>query len=75
MSLFESLGNKKPNAQRTAQDALAQLKANPQAALEEAGLSIPDGMTDPQQMVRHLITSGQVGNPLVRQLMQMAGRK
>ena len=59
MSLFDTLGQ---------QPMLQQLKANPAQILKQRGLSIPEGMTDPQQIINHLIQSKQVGGQQLRML-------
>lgn len=76
MSLYESIGNqpKQPNFQQ----ALSQLRGNPAWTLKAAGLNIPDGMNDPQQIVSHLLQSGQVSNPrlqMAQRMMGMLGRR
>ncbi len=38
---------------------LPQLQQNPIGMLARQGLNIPQGMTDPQQIVRHLLNTGQ----------------
>lgn len=38
---------------------LQQLKGNPMQFLSRMGLQVPAGMNDPQQMVQHLLNSGQ----------------
>lgn len=68
MSLFEQLGGKPQ--QVSPQQALGELKAHPMQALKGAGYTIPEGMTDPQQMINHLVNSGQIPN----QRLQMAQR-
>lgn len=87
MSIFDSLGSAQhtPNTQPThtqqtpnAQRALESLKSNPRRVLEQAGLNIPDGMNDPQQIVNHLLQSGQVSNPrlqMAQRMMGMLGRR
>ena len=46
---------------------------NPGAFLSRAGLSVPAGMRDPQQIVQHLLNSGQVSNQRFQQIQQMMG--
>ena len=76
MSLFESLGRSQQRQQpMSTQDAIRQLQQNPQATLQQSGMSIPDGMTDPQQMVNHLIQTGQVPQNRVTRAMQMLGMR
>lgn len=63
MSLFNQLGNQ-PNM-------MNQLRANPAAILKQRGLNIPDGMTDPQQIINHLIQTGQINNSRLQMAQQM----
>lgn len=78
MSLFDSLGSgnqqqsQAPNVK--AQQAMEQLRSNPAGVLGQIGLNIPSGMTDPQQMVQHLVQSGQVPQGRLAQAMQMMGQ-
>ena len=65
MSLFDTLNN-----QMTPQQAMTQLRANPSAMLKNAGLNIPSGMNDPRQIVNHLISSGQVPQSRLTQILQ-----
>ena len=51
------------------QQMLQQLRANPVAYLRQAGMDVPDGMNDPQQIINHLLQSGQVSNQRLAQLM------
>lgn len=75
MSIFDSLGNQKAQRQQvTPQQALQQLRSNPAAVLKQAGLSVPDGMRNPQQIINHLLQSGQVPQARYQQAMQMMGR-
>lgn len=57
------------------QQMLAQIKSNPAAVLKQRGLNIPDGMNNPQQIIQHLISSGQVPQSRYMQAMQMMGRR
>ena len=56
------------------QNALAQLRATPAAMLRQAGLNIPDGMKDPQQIIGHLLQSGQINQGKLSQAQQAAAR-
>lgn len=68
MSLFNQIGQR----QMSFQDALAKLQRDPQAALTEAHVNIPQElMGNPQAMVMHLIQSGQVGGPALQRVMPM----
>jgi len=67
MSIFDSIGQQAINPQQ----ALSQLRANPAAMLAQRGLNIPAGMNNPQQIVQHLVNSGQVPQSRLTQAMQM----
>lgn len=68
MSLFDQL-------QMNPQQMLQQLRADPVGTLRQRGLNIPQGMTNPQQIVSHLMQTGQVTNPRLQQAMQMMGQR
>lgn len=71
MGLFDRLGGQQQNPQQI----LQQLQQDPAGVLKQKGLTIPQGMTNPQQIVNHLISSGQVPNARLQQIMQMMGRR
>ena len=84
MSIFDQLnGQQVPRGnigqmQQATADALRQLQNNPAAMVRQRGLSIPDGMNSPEQMVRHILNSGQVTGPraqMAQMLMQRMGLK
>ena len=60
MSLFNSLGSKQQQQPMNMQDMRRQLQTNTAAILKQANLNVPDGMTDPQQIVSYLFQSGQI---------------
>lgn len=68
MSLFNQLGG---NAPQNPTQIINQLRANPAAMLKQRGLNIPDGMTDPQQIINHLIQTGQINNSRLQMAQQM----
>ena len=80
MSIFDKLQPQSgapavPQAQQQDPRALLQqLRQDPGATLKGAGLTVPDGMTDPQQMVQHLINSGQVPQSRLTRAVQMLQR-
>lgn len=78
MSIFDSLSgeNQRQNqpAQITPQQAMAQLQADPVGVLGKIGLNVPSGMNNPQQMVQHLMQTGQVPQNKLFQVMQMMGQ-
>lgn len=49
---------------------LSQLKQNPSAMLS-AKYNVPQGMTDPNEILQHLLTTGQVTQDQVNRIMQM----
>ena len=49
---------------------LSQLKQNPAAVLGQK-FNIPQNMTDPNEILQHLLTTGQVSQDQVNRLMQM----
>jgi len=71
MGLFDKLGGQQQNPQQI----LKQLQQDPAGMLKQKGLTIPQGMTNPQQIVNHLISSGQIPNARLQQVLQMMGRR
>lgn len=54
------------------QKQLQQLRQDPQQFIQKAGWNIPQEMMgNPQQMVMHLIQTGQVGGPAVQRILPM----
>lgn len=51
---------------------LNQLKQNPAAVLRQAGFNVPDGMSNPNQIIQHLLTSGQINQGRLMQAQNMA---
>lgn len=76
MSLFESLGqNQQPTQQMNPMQMVQQLKQNPAQMLSQAHLNVPQNMmNNPQQIVNHLVQSGQVPQGRLNAAMQMAQR-
>ena len=68
MSLFDQLSN-------NPMQMLQQIRQNPAAVLQRAGLNVPEGMTNPQQIIQHLMQSGQVTQGRYQQAMQMMRRR
>lgn len=64
-----NLPNQQPNVAMLQQ----QFNQNPMRYL--AGLNIPQGMTDPEQIVRHLDSTGQIPPMLQARVNAMLGRK
>lgn len=69
MSLYDSMQSSNP------MQMIQQLRANPAAVLKQRGFNIPNGMTNPQQIVQHLLSSGQVPQMRYQQALQMMTRK
>lgn len=76
MSMFDRLGQgaqQQPQG-KSREEALREIKADPVGVLRQRGLNVPAGITDPMQMVNHLIQTGQVGGPRLQMVQQMIGR-
>ena len=70
MSIYDSIGQ-----QMNPMQMIQQLRSNPAAMLKQRGLNIPAGMNDPQQIIQHLVSSGQVPQARLQQVMSMIGRR
>lgn len=46
------------------------LRTNPSAILRARGLNVPDGINNPQEIINHLLQSGQVPQGRYQQLLQ-----
>lgn len=68
MSLFDSLGN---HAATNPLAMIQQLKQNPAAMLRQAGYNVPTNITNPQQIVNHLLQTGQINQGRLAQAQQM----
>lgn len=51
---------------------LQNIKTNPSAVLSRAGFNIPQGMNNPQDIVNHLVRTGQITNQRLARAQQMA---
>ena len=71
MSIFQQLGG---GQQQDPRQAVQQIKADPAGFLKQAGVNVPGGMTDPRQIINHLLQTGQVGNAKYQQVLQMMGQ-
>ena len=47
------------------------LMSNPMQILNQRGFNLPQNLNDPQQIVQHLLNSGQITQDQVNQAMQM----
>lgn len=75
MSMFDRLGQsaqQQPQG-KSREEALREIKADPVGVLRQHGLNVPAGITDPMQMVNHLLQSGQVSNPRLQMAQKMMG--
>lgn len=85
MGLFDQLGrqsSKQPTqgqqmdprqAQQAFQNDLASLKSDPIAYARAHGKNIPEGMTDPGQMVQYLLSNTPANNPRSQMVMRLLG--
>ena len=82
MGLFDQLGQRIPQqpqrmdprqAQQQMQRELGEIKAHPGSYLKNLGYTVPDGMTDAGQITEHLLKTGQIGTPRLRQVASMLG--
>lgn len=53
---------------------LQQLRQNPAQMLRQAGLNVPDNLNDPNQIIQHLMNSGQVSQDAYNKARQMAAQ-
>ena len=53
---------------------LQQLQQNPAQMLRQAGLNVPDNLNDPNQIIQHLMNSGQISQQRYEQARQMAAQ-
>ena len=50
------------------------IKQNPSEALKQAGINIPAGMNDPQQILQHMLNGNQALQQKYQQVLNMLGR-
>jgi len=82
MSLFDLMGQQRPQQgqmdprqmQAEAQRAIDDIRRDPRGALRQAGLNVPDGMTDARDMAMYLMDSGQIVGPRLQMARQMMAR-
>ena len=53
---------------------LQQLQANPIQFLQRAGFNVPNNLNDPNQIIQHLMNSGQISQERYNQARQMAAQ-
>lgn len=71
MSLFDTLGSTPGNTPMNPLAMVQQLKQNPAMLLRNAGYNVPANITNPQQIVNHLLQTGQISNGRLAQAQQM----
>ena len=81
MGLFDRLGGRpapETQGQQISEGEMRQeigrISSNPQGYLQNLGYNIPQGMTDPKQITRYLLQSGQVGGQRLQQVMRLFHR-
>lgn len=72
MSFFNQLGQGQQGF--NPMQKLQELRQNPVSVLQQAGYNIPQGMNNPQQIIGHLLQSGQLTNNRLAMLQQMASQ-
>lgn len=53
---------------------IQQLKANPIQFLQRAGFNVPNNLNDPNQIIQHLMNSGQISQQRYEQARQLAAQ-
>ena len=53
---------------------LMQFKANPMQMLMQRGMSVPQGISDPNAILNHLLQTGQINQNQINAAYQMAQR-
>jgi len=69
--VFDALKGGAPSAPMNPVQMLNALRNDPVGILRSRGLNIPDGMNNPNQIIQHLLQSGQVPQARYQQAMQM----
>lgn len=69
--LYRTLGNQRAQRMNPMQ-MLQYLKGNPAQALSSVGLRIPEGMNNPQEIITHLMQTGQITQSRLSQAQRMA---
>lgn len=64
----------RPQGQKNPMELMQQLRQNPSAILKQAGYNVPENLNNPQQIINHLLSSGQVTNARLQGLMNMMRR-
>lgn len=69
--VFDALKGGAPNVPMNPMQMLNALKSDPVSVLRSRGLNIPDGMNNPNQIIQHLLQSGQIPQARYQQAVQM----
>lgn len=72
MSFFNQL-SKQPRQNVNPMQMMSQFRQDPIGALTKAGYNIPQGLNNPQQIIQHLLQTGQINNNKLAMLQRMAG--
>lgn len=77
MSVFDQLGRQPQDipARGDPRQEMQSLRADPGTYLKKRGFDVPEGMTDPMQITRYLIQSGQVGNNRYQAALRLLSRR
>ena len=70
--MANSLFNQFQPSQTDQMQMLNQLRSDPVGVLRQRGYNVPSGMTNPRQIIQHLIQSGQIAGGRLTQIQQMA---
>lgn len=65
-NLFNALGGMNPMMM------MNQLRANPLAFLRQNGFNVPDNLSNPNDIIQHLMNTGQINQAQYNQARQMA---
>ena len=69
--IFQALGGAMGGGSNPMQ-LLSQLKSNPMKMLRQVGFNVPENITNPQEIIQHLMNSGQVSQQQLTQAQQAA---
>lgn len=72
-SLYKSMGNSAP-VQKNPMALMNEFRSNPIGILQNLGYNIPFEMSSPQQIVNHLLNTGQLMPAQMQRIQQIASR-
>lgn len=72
-SLYKSMGNSAP-VQKNPMALMNEFRSNPIGILQNLGYNIPSEMNNPQQIVNHLLNTGQLMPAQMQRIQQIASR-